>query len=304
MMSRAFPSTSPRIASTLSLACLALLSACGGSGGGADSGGASVANITASPVRFSQTMTVSVSGRGLGADVEMTVDGPCTGVTRLPGFNEESAQWTCVVSGLGELVPRVRSTATRRELGSVRVEAPVPRVSMTITDGTTPRIVLMELDAVAAPLAAANFLNYVNGTAAFYRNTLIHQAFPGVGIMGGSYNIPPTTPGVLALKPPTLTPVLPDAGNTLKNLRGTVALVRDGTGQTATTRYFINTVDNPQFDVGGAQAPLGRPVIGRVVEGLDGVESLAGVPTIYDLAQALDNVPVTTLTVVSISQVR
>jgi peptidyl-prolyl cis-trans isomerase A (cyclophilin A) len=287
----------------LTCTTIALLSACGGSGGGPDSGDASVINITASPTRYSQTMTVSVQGRGLGG-VEVTVDGPCENLTRVAGGTEELVQYTCVVRGIGEIVPRVRNAQTRREVGSVKLEIPVPRVSMTLGGGTRPGTIVVELDPVGAPLSTSNFLAYVNSTTAYYRGTAFHQAIPEAGLMGGRYSVQTAEGNALQEKAPTLAPITPDAIAGLKNTAGTLAMVRDPGVATATTRFFLNVKDNPQFDAGSTQTPLGHAVFGRVVEGESLIEEASTVATIYDLALSLDNVPVTPITLTAISQTR
>lgn len=295
-----FPSLS-RLAAVLVVLPLALLAGCGGSGGGADGGGAFVSNITVSSVRFGATMGITVTGRNLGAAIELTVDGDCTDVTRVVGTSDDAVQWTCVVRGLGELVPRVRNSETRRELGSVKVNVPAPRVSITATDGTRSGTFVMELDPVAAPKTVENFLAYVNTTpTSFYRNTLFHRVVPAVGVFGGGF-----TNGLSnSLLPKSATrPAIPlEAG--LKNLRGTVAMFRGAAATSATSQFFINTSDNPQFDTGANGDPAGYAVFGRVIEGINVVDEINTVPTGYDVGQAVSGVPSIPVSITAISQIR
>jgi cyclophilin family peptidyl-prolyl cis-trans isomerase len=295
-----------RPAVVASAALALLLTACGGSGGGADTGDASVANITASPTRYGQTMTVTVSGRGLGSAVEMTVEGGCVDVTRVAGTSEDTVQWTCVVRALGELVPTIRNAQTRRELGSVKVSIPTPRVNMVLTDGTRSGTVVLELDPVAAPAAVNNFLGYVN--SGFYNRVLVHRAFKDVGILAGAYTNTTAAPSVLVDKPATLPSFVP-AANGLLNLRGTIAAVRDANADPVTAQFFINMADNPKFDIGGVDTPTGpvlfpNVVFGKVIEGQGAVDFASGVATTFDLAESLSNVPVTPISIASMIQTR
>lgn len=302
--------SSNRLAARPALAASALvavlLAACGGSGGGADTGDASVANIQASPTRYGQTMTVTVFGRGLGSAVEMTVEGGCVNVTRVAGTSEETVQWTCLVQSLGELVPTIRNAQTRRELGSVKVTIPTPRVSMTLSDGTRSGTVVLELDPVAAPKAVNNFLGYVNN--GFYRGMLVHRTFKDVGILSGAYTNTTAAPNVLVEKAPTLPSFVPKA-NGLLNLRGTIAAVRDANAEPATSQFFINMADNPKYDIGGVDTPTGpvlfpNVVFGRVIEGQDVVDFASGVATTFDLAESLTDVPVAPISITSMGQIR
>lgn len=296
-----------RLLRGVGLAWLAVtLASCGGSGGGADTGGASVASIQASPTRYGQTMTVTVFGRGLGSNIEMTVEGPCDNVARVAGTSEDTVQWTCFVRGLGRLVPTIRNSDTRRELGSVQVDIPLPRVSMTLTDGTRSGQVVLELDPVAAPAAVDNFLAYVN--SGFYRGVLVHRAFKDVGILAGAYTNASTAPTVLVEKPPTRASIDPPA-NGLLNLRGTIAAVRDADAAPVTAQFFINTADNPKYDIGGVDTPTGpvtfpNVVFGKVIEGQAVVDFISGVATTFDLAESLSNVPSTPISIGAMSQIR
>ena len=290
------------VAAPAALLCASLLSGCGG--GGLD---ASVANISASPTRYSQTMFVTVNGRGLGAGIEMTVDGPCNNVTRVAGSSEETAIWTCVISGVGEVVPRVRHTDSRRELGSVKIDIPLPRVSMAFSDGTRNGFVVFELDPKVAPAAVNNFLAYV--AAGFYRNTVIHRAVPNEGIQGGTYTTAAITGTTLIAKAATLAPITLDADAGMLNLRGTLAVVRDDAVPTATTRFFINSGDNPKydlrtFDAAQGKVTVGNLVFGKLVEGLNVLDEISNVPTVVDVAELLTNVPKPSVTITAISQTR
>ena len=144
-----------------------------------------------------------------------------------------------------------------------------PRVRLVTTMGE----IVLELDAAAAPRTVENFLAYAR--EGHYNGTVFHRVVPGLLVQGGGF-----TPD---LQPkPTRAPVPNEAGNGLSNLRGTVAAARDrGVSESATTQFFINLADNPEFDPRPGDSPYtaGYAVFGRVVLGMDVLERIAAVPT-------------------------
>lgn len=241
------------------------LAACGG--GGADKAG--VTNLQASGVGFGRTLTVSVSGSGLTHDdLKMIVEGPCGEVTKVAGGTDLLLQFTCGINGIGALIPRIR-TGQNVELASLRLNVANPQVSMRVRQGTASGTITVELDAVAAPISAKNFLDYVN--SAFYTSTIFHRVEAGVVVQGGGYITGPV------VRPPTLSPIVLESNNGLKNQRGTIGMARTADPNSATSQFYFNLVDNPGFDrVDDAQP--GYAVFGKVVSGLDVVDQIAGVP--------------------------
>lgn len=282
-----------RLLQTLSVAAAAMLIA--GCGGG---GSSSIANVTAANARYAQTMIITFNGQGLDQALEARVDGPCTTPTPLPGGTANTLQYTCVVNGIGEVRPYVVDSSGK-VLGSVRVDVPQPRVSMTVTDGSRSGTIALELDAVAAPRTTAQFLAYVN--SGFYANTVFHRVRPGTAILGGGYTS--GTEGVISAKAPTRVGI-PLERNELKNVRGAIALYREAALDSGNSMFFINTVDNPRFDAGSPQTPDGYAVFGRVVDGLAVVDTIAAVPVRADTNLGVDDVPVTAVRISAISQTR
>ena len=76
----------------------------------------------------------------------------------------------------------------------------------------------------------------------------------------------------------TLPSIVNEANNGLKNKRGTVAMARTNNPNSATSQFFINLKDNDFLDYSGTRNP-GYAVFGSVVEGMDVVDSVAGVKT-------------------------
>ena len=131
--------------------------------------------------------------------------------------------------------------------------------------------IVLELDAAKAPETVKNFLAYVE--AGHYNNTIFHRVIKNFMIQGGGME-----PGMNQKE--TRDPIENEAGNGLKNVRGSIAMARTGDPHSATAQFFINTVDNDFLDF---KAPSGQGwgycVFGQVVEGLDVVDKIRAVPT-------------------------
>ena len=74
-------------------------------------------------------------------------------------------------------------------------------------------------------------------------------------------------------------PIKNEAGNGLKNERGTLAMARTSDPDSATAQFFINVKDNDFLDRAQAHDGVGYAVFGKVIEGMDVVDAIAGVPT-------------------------
>jgi len=81
---------------------------------------------------------------------------------------------------------------------------------------------------------------------------------------------------------PDRAPIANEANNGLSNLRGTIAAARRaGEKDSAMAQFFINTVDNRQFDYRADTTAFttGYCVFGRVIEGMDVIDKIRIVPT-------------------------
>ena len=122
-----------------------------------------------------------------------------------------------------------------------------------------------------APKSVENFLGYVKD--GFYDGTVFHRVIRGFMIQGGGLTAD------LGRKP-TRAPVENEASNGLRNQRGTVAMARTAEIHSATSQFFINTVDNGALDHKGVGAgDYGYCVFGKVTEGLDVVDKIEKVET-------------------------
>lgn len=143
-----------------------------------------------------------------------------------------------------------------------------PKVELLTSHG---RIVI-ELYTDKAPATARNFLSYVESK--HYDNTVFHRVVGNLLVQGGSY-----TPDYRIKTERGF--IRSESDNGLRNKRGTVAAARRlNDANAAGAQFYINLVDNPQFDfVSGADAnSRGYTVFGRVVDGMDIVDGMRGVP--------------------------
>ena len=131
--------------------------------------------------------------------------------------------------------------------------------------------IVVELDAKAAPKTVENFLQYVRDK--HYDGTIFHRVIPGFMAQGGGFD-------VAYAQKPTRAPVENEAANGLKNTRGTIAMARTSAPHSASSQFFVNTVDNAFLDY---KAPTpqgyGYTVFGKVVEGMDVVDKIEKTPT-------------------------
>ena len=136
---------------------------------------------------------------------------------------------------------------------------------------TSKGTIRLELDAEKAPVTVANFLRYVDEK--FYDGTVFHRVIDGFMIQGGGFR-PDMT------QKPTHGPVKNEAGNGLRNLRGTVAMARTSAVDSATSQFFINLADNAFLDhKDNTPNGYGYAVFGKVVAGMDVVDAIAKVAT-------------------------
>ena len=128
--------------------------------------------------------------------------------------------------------------------------------------------ITIELMTEEAPITAKNFLDYVD--AGFFDGTVFHRVIPGFVIQGGGFTADMNQKATQA-------PIENEADNGVKNLRGTLSMARTSDINSATSQFFINLKDNAFLDHGTRD--FGYAVFGKVVEGMDVVDRIAGVRT-------------------------
>ncbi|MCF7871676.1 peptidyl-prolyl cis-trans isomerase [Candidatus Woesearchaeota archaeon] len=128
----------------------------------------------------------------------------------------------------------------------------------------------IELDRESAPDTVENFLSYVN--EGFYDGLVFHRVIKGFMIQGGGF----TQEGI---QKETKQPIKLESDNGLKNLEGTIAMARTSVPDSATSQFFINTVDNDFLNYAIGPGREGYAVFGKVVKGMDVVKSIEQVST-------------------------
>lgn len=142
-----------------------------------------------------------------------------------------------------------------------------PRVMLETSMGE----IILELDPEGAPKTVENFLGYAE--AGFYDGTIFHRVIDGFMIQGGGFTEDMTQKSTRA-------EIANEADNGLKNKRGTIAMARRGDPDSASSQFFINTVNNRPLDhTGKSSQGWGYAVFGEVVEGMDVVDAIAKVKT-------------------------
>jgi len=141
-----------------------------------------------------------------------------------------------------------------------------PVVVMETSKGT----IKIQLEDERAPGTVANFLQYVDDK--FYDGTIFHRVMPNFMIQGGGF-------GPDMNEKPTRDTIQNEATNGLANLRGTIAMARRPDPHSATAQFFINHKTNQALDKEHSRDSWGYCVFGKVIEGLDIVDSIAQVPT-------------------------
>jgi cyclophilin family peptidyl-prolyl cis-trans isomerase len=148
----------------------------------------------------------------------------------------------------------------------------------------------LELDAAKAPVTVENFLSYVDD--GFFDGLIFHRVMPGFMVQGGGM-----TPDMS--QKPNKAPIKLEAGNGLKNQRGTVAMARTNNPHSATSQFFVNLVDNAFLNAGPGND--GYTVFGKVVDGLDTIDRIAKERT--GRRKGHDDVPVTDVIITSARRV-
>ena len=126
----------------------------------------------------------------------------------------------------------------------------------------------VELYEEDAPQTVANFLRYVD--EGFFDGTIFHRIVPGFVIQGGGLT------SDLSQKK-THPPVRNEAGNGVRNQRGTLSMARTDEIHSATSQFFVNLADNDFLDQRPGQ--YGYAVFGHVTEGMDVIDKIAKVST-------------------------
>lgn len=157
----------------------------------------------------------------------------------------------------------------------VRAETPPPAAegkgNPMVVVTTSLGEIKIELFVDKAPVTVKNFLDYVQ--AGYYDGTVFHRVIPGFMIQGGGMD------GELREKPGLRPAIKNESANGVVNAAGSVAMARTSVPDSATSQFFINTVDNDFLNREKAADGVGYAVFGKVVGGMDVVKKIEAVKT-------------------------
>jgi peptidyl-prolyl cis-trans isomerase A (cyclophilin A) len=175
--------------------------------------------------------------------------------------------------GEQEATSREAPPGERRELPTISAQKPGTTkreiveeyvyVRMTTTAGD----IVLELDRGRAPITVDNFLAYLK--TGFYEGTIFHRVMSNFMIQGGGYD-------TNWEKKQTGPPIKSEWPTGLRNLRGTIAMARRNTPDSATSQFFINVTDNAFLD--SPPGTAGYTVFGKVIDGMDVVDAIKDAP--------------------------
>jgi len=134
---------------------------------------------------------------------------------------------------------------------------------------TSKGTIKIQLNEEKAPITSQNFKKYVENN--FYDGTIFHRVIPDFMIQCGGFDEDGN-------EKETMTQIKNEAKNGLSNDRGTLAMARTNVVDSASSQFFINLADNDFLNHQGDNN-YGYAVFGKVVEGMDIVDLIAGVPT-------------------------
>ena len=139
--------------------------------------------------------------------------------------------------------------------------------------------IFLELNEKKAPLTVQNFVRYAN--EGFYDGTIFHRVIKNFMIQGGGFDQEMN-------KKETHEAINNEAANGLLNVKGTISMARMIEAHSASSQFFINTVDNGFLDP--AKRSFGYAVFGKVTKGMDVVEKISTSAT--SMQNAMKDVPV------------
>ncbi len=138
--------------------------------------------------------------------------------------------------------------------GSARAANPV--VAIETNFGT----IKVELFEEKAPITVKNFLSYVDDK--HYDGLIFHRVIEGFMVQGGGMDKDKK-------EKKTKDPIKNEAANGLSNEKGTIAMARTAIADSATSQFYINTVNNTFLDRKEDPNGVGYCVFGKVIEGMD-----------------------------------
>ena len=142
---------------------------------------------------------------------------------------------------------------------------------MNVTIKTSLGDMVLELFEKEAPITVENFLSYAR--EGFYKNTIFHRVIDGFMVQGGGFDTDFN-------QKETKAPIKNEAMNQISNQRGTIAMARTSVIDSATSQFFINTVDNDFLDFRApTPSAFGYCVCGKLISGEEVLDKISKVKT-------------------------
>lgn len=123
---------------------------------------------------------------------------------------------------------------------------------------------VIELYEDKTPITTENFITLVN--KGFYNGLIFHRVIPQFMVQGGC-------PKGNGTGGPGYT-IKDEFHKDLSNVRGTIAMANRGPN-TGGSQWFINVIDNCYLDFDKKPPSSAHPVFGKVIEGMDVVDSIS-----------------------------
>jgi len=154
----------------------------------------------------------------------------------------------------------------------------------------------VELYPDKAPVTVKNFLTYVR--EGHYDGLIFHRVIKDFMVQGGGFT------KEMKEKRPAHPPIKNEAGNGLRNDRGTIAMARTNVVDSATAQFFVNVVNNDFLNhMDETPRGFGYAVFGKVIEGMEVVDKIRAVPTgRFSMFQDVPREPVTILKAVVLTK--
>jgi peptidyl-prolyl cis-trans isomerase A (cyclophilin A) len=160
-------------------------------------------------------------------------------------------------------------------------QAPAPARNTVVVFETGKGTIEVEVDAVHAPITAANFLKYVDG--GFFEGGLVNRAVRPDNTVRHDVEIQVIQFQIDEAREKGAFPPIPlerTSVTGLAHVDGTISMARNGP-DTATGSFSIVIGDQPSMDFGGRRNPDGQgfAAFGRVIRGMDVVKAIQASPT-------------------------
>jgi len=135
-----------------------------------------------------------------------------------------------------------------------------PQVKFVTSEGNF----VVEVYPDKAPKTVENFLQYVKDK--HYDGTIFHRVIDGFMVQGGGF--------AADMREKTMRAPIPlEAGNGLKNDRGSIAMARTSNPNSATAQFFINVKDNAMLNAPSPDG-YGYAAFGKIVSGMETVDKI------------------------------